>query len=140
MARIFTYKGKTIEELNAMSLDELIKIFPSRVRRKLKRGMDEQSRKLLIKIRKTLADPSKKTKLIKTHCRDMIILPEMVGAKIGVHKGGVHKNNDEFVVFDITPEMVGHYLGEFALTRKQVKHGAAGIGATRSSKFTAQRK
>jgi len=139
MARIFTYKGKTIEELKAMSLDELIKILPSRIRRSLKRGLDEQNRKLLLKIRKTLASGDN-NKEIKTHCRDMPILPEMVGAKIKVHKGGVHKNNDDFVRVEITPEMIGHYLGEFALTRKPVKHSAAGIGATRSSKFTAQRK
>ncbi|MFN3527684.1 MAG: 30S ribosomal protein S19 [Candidatus Altarchaeaceae archaeon] len=140
MARIFTYKGKTIDELKALSIDELIKIFPARIRRTLKRGLNEENRKLLLKIRKTLANPTTRNKVIRTHCRDMVILPEMVSAKIGVHKGGVIKNGDAFTIINITPEMIGHYLGEFALTRKPVKHSAAGIGATRSSKFTAQRK
>lgn len=140
MARVFTYKGKTIDELKALSIDELIKIFPARIRRTLKRGLNEENRKLLLKIRKTLANPATRNKVIRTHCRDMVILPEMVGAKIGVHKGGVIKNGDAFTVITITPEMIGHYLGEFALTRKPVKHSAAGIGATRSSKFAAQRK
>lgn len=139
MARIFTYKGKTIEELKAMSLDELIKILPSRIRRTLTRGLNDQNRKLLLKIRK-MQSKGNLNKVIRTHCRDMPILPEMVETKIGIHKGGVYKNNDAFVVVTITPEMIGHYLGEFALTRKPTKHSAAGIGATRSSKFTAQRK
>ncbi len=138
MARVFTYKGKTIDELKALSIDELAKIMPSRIRRVLNRGLDEPRRKLLLKIRKTLA--TNKDKVIKTHCRDMPILPEMVGAKIAVHRGGKDSSNPAFVTVEITPEMIGHYLGEFAMTRKPVKHSAAGIGATRGSKFTAQRK
>jgi len=133
MARIFTYKGKTIEELKAMSMDELVKILPSRIRRTLNRGLNEQNRKLLIKVKKTREKGLKK--IIKTHCRDMPILPEMVGLTFGVHKGGVHKNNDDFMTIEIKPEMIGHFIGEFAMTRKEVKHSAPGIGATRSSMF-----
>jgi small subunit ribosomal protein S19 len=59
----------------------------------------------------------------------MIVLPEMVGMKIAIHSG------KEFMPIDILPEMMGHYFGEFVLTRKKVSHGAAGIGATKSSKF-----
>jgi small subunit ribosomal protein S19 len=66
---------------------------------------------------------------IKTHVRDMIILPEMVGIKIGVHNG------KEFVTVEIKPEMIGHYLGEFAITNKPVRHGTPGIGASRSSMY-----
>lgn len=135
MARVFTYKGKSIEELKAMSMDELVKILPSRIRRTLNRGLNEENRKLLMKIKKARENQSKK--IIKTHCRDMPILPEMVGMTFGVHKGGVHKNGDDFVIFEVKPEMIGHYMGEFALTRKEVKHSAPGIGATRSSMFVA---
>jgi len=116
----FTYKGKTLEELKKMSIDELAEILPARQRRSLKRGFTEYQKKLLKKIRKG-------EKNIKTHCRDMIILPEMVGLTIKVHNG------KEFVDVKIVPEMIGHYLGEFALTRKKVEHSAPGIGATRSS-------
>jgi len=42
-------------------------------------------------------------------------------------------NGKEFVPIDITIDMLGHRLGEFSVTRQKVKHGAAGIGATRSS-------
>lgn len=133
MARVFTYKGKNIEELKALSMDELVKILPSRIRRTLNRGLNEENRKLLIKIKKARENQSKKT--IKTHCRDMPVLPEMVGMTFGVHKGGVHKNVDDFTTFEVKPEMVGHFMGEFALTRRETKHSAPGIGATRSSMF-----
>ncbi len=125
MARVFTYRGYTLEELQKMSLEEFAKIVKARIRRKLFRGFTEAEKKLLQRIRKYRG----KNKFIKTHCRDMVILPEMVGLTIGVHNG------KEFVPVKITPEMIGHRLGEFALTRKQVKHSAPGIGATRSSKF-----
>jgi small subunit ribosomal protein S19 len=66
---------------------------------------------------------------IRTHLRDMIVLPEMVGMKISIHSG------KDFAPVEISSEMLGHYFGEFVMTRKKVSHGAAGIGSTRSSKF-----
>ena len=68
-----------------------------------------------------------KGKQIKTHQRELVIVPRMVGLRINVHNG------KEFFPIDITIEMLGHRLGEFSVTRSKVKHGAAGIGATRSS-------
>jgi len=116
----FTYKGKTLAELQSMNIDEFMKIVPSRARRKLKRGFSEQEKKLLQKIRKG-------KKNIETHCRDMIIIPEMIGHTIKVHSG------KEFVPVMVQPEMLGHALGEFVMTRKKVSHSAPGIGATKSS-------
>lgn len=115
-----TFKGKTAEELKKMSLGELSQLLNSRQRRTIKRGFTEQQKILLKKIRAN-------EKNIKTHCRDMIILPEMIGNTIKVHQG------KEFLPINIEPDMVGHYLGEFLLTRKRVAHSAPGIGATRSS-------
>lgn len=115
-----TIKGKTLEELKKMSANELAQILTSRQRRTIKRGMTEQQKILLKKMRAN-------EKNIETHCRDMVILPEMVGVTIRVHQG------KEFVPVAIEPEMIGHYLGEFVLTRKKVAHSAPGIGATRSS-------
>ena len=89
--------------------------------------MDEQHKKLLKKIEK--ANPEKD--VVKTHLRDMVIVPSMVGKKIAIYNG------KEFIYVTIRPEMIGHRLGEFAPTRKPVKHSAAGIGATRSTKFLA---
>lgn len=123
MAREYLYKGYTVDELKQMPMDELASLFPSRQRRSIKRGWTEDQDKLLKQLRE---NPDK---VVRTHCRDMLILPEMVERKIAVYNG------KEFVYITILPEMIGHYLGEYALTRKGVKHSAAGIGATRSTKF-----
>ena len=120
MKKDFTFKGKTVDELKKMTLNELAQILPSRQRRKLKRGFTEQQKILLKKLRAN-------EKNIETQCRDMIILPEMIGKIIKVHRG------KEFIPVPIEQDMIGHYLGEFALTRKRVAHSAPGIGATRSS-------
>lgn len=128
MARkIFKYRGNTLEELKAMSMDELVKLLPSRVRRSLLRGFTEPQKNLITNIRKI--SEKDKQKPIRTHCRDMPILPEMVDLTFAVYNG------KEFVHLEIQPEMIGHYLGEFALTRGVVTHGAPGVGATRSSLF-----
>ena len=103
-----------------MSLGELAQVFTARQRRTIKRGFTDQQKILLDKLRSN-------EKNIETHCRNMIILPEMVGATIKVHQG------KEFIPVAIEPDMIGHYLGEFVLTRKRVAHSAPGIGATRSS-------
>jgi small subunit ribosomal protein S19 len=122
MVKIFTYKGKTLEELQKMSLEEFAKLLPARQRRTLLRGLTEKQKKFLEKLRKS-------EKRVRTHLRDMVIIPEMVGKKVLVHNG------KEWILVDIKPEMLGHYLGEFALTRKRVVHSAPGVGATRSTKF-----
>jgi small subunit ribosomal protein S19 len=119
----FMFYGKTMEELEKMSLEEFSKLLPARNRRALKRGFTTDQKKLLECIRK---NPKA---FHRTKCRDMVIIPEMLGVKIGVHNG------KEYVPIEIKPEMLGHRLGEFVLTRKQVKHSAPGFGATKSSKF-----
>jgi small subunit ribosomal protein S19 len=118
--KTFTYRGKTIEELKELGLNEFAELLPSRQRRLVKRGFTKAQKIFLEKVNGGVKD-------IKTHCRSMIILPAMVGKTIRVHNG------KEFVALEIKDEMIGHYLGEFALTRKRVTHGAAGVGATRSS-------
>ncbi len=123
MAKKFKLKGKTIEELQKMGLDDFFKLLPARLRRSYKRGWTEEQDKFLKQMR------NNGKKVVRTHCRDMVVLPEMVGKKVAVYNG------KEFTYLDIVPEMVGHYLGEYSLTRKMVKHSAAGIGATRSTKF-----
>ena len=116
----FTYRGKSLEELQEMSQDELAPLMDSRARRKLERGLRENEEKLLEK----LEDKDR----VQTHLRGMIVLPEMVGKTIEIYNG------QGFEEVDIEEEMIGHYLGEFAKTRKEVSHSAPGLGATRSSK------
>ncbi len=127
---VFTYKGYTIEELQKMSIEELAKIVPARIRRtllrRLKYGWPKQWEELIKKC--LLAKQGKYKGKIKTHARDMIILPFMVGLTIYVHNG------KEYVPVQIKPEMVFHRLGEFAYTTKRVQHGAPGVGASKSTK------
>jgi small subunit ribosomal protein S19 len=121
MVRKFSYKGKSLEELREMPLKEFIELLPSTQRRFMKR-LDDKHKQLIEKI--------KQNDEIKTHLRDMVILPEMVGKLIRIHNG------KEFVAVEIKPAMIGHRFGEFSETRRRVKHSAPGIGATRSSVFT----
>lgn len=127
MPKEFRYRGRSMEELNAMSTEALLELLPSRARRSLNRGVSEEKRKLLEDAR-----AKKEGKLegeIKTHARDMVVLPTMVGLTIAVHNGR------EFVPLEIKPEMVGRYLGEYVITNKKVVHGTPGIGASRSSLY-----
>lgn len=120
----FKIRGKRVEELVGVDPEEYMDILPARARRTFKRGLTEDQMKLWQKIR-----ASDGNKVVRTHQRGMIILPDFVGKKVAVHNG------KDFVQLSIAPEMVGHYLGEFALTRRFIKHGGPGVGATRSSKF-----
>jgi small subunit ribosomal protein S19 len=130
MPKEFSYRGHSLQSIEGMSMDEFINLLPSRQRRSLQRGLTPEQRILLEKLRvaKEQQKQGKEVNL-KTHVRDLIILPEMVGAKVQVHNG------KEFVAIDIKPDMIGHYLGEFAITNKPVRHGTPGIGASRSSMY-----
>jgi small subunit ribosomal protein S19 len=126
----FHFRGFTLEDLKKMNMDEFIQLLPARARRSLRRGLPPRQKKLLERLRRAYrAKKRGKDLLTRTHVRDMIIFPEMVGLKIGVYNGR------SFEIVEIMPEMIGHYLGEFSLTRKRVQHGSPGIGATRSSKY-----
>ncbi|AOV94365.1 30S ribosomal protein S19 [Nanohaloarchaea archaeon SG9] len=120
MSDDFTFRGKTLDELQEMSRDEFADLLNSRGRRKLNRGLRESEKKLLEKI--------KEKDTVQTHLRSMIVLPEMVGTTIEIYNG------QGFESVEIDEEMIGHYFGEFAKTRKEVSHSAPGLGATRSSK------
>ncbi len=122
----FTYRGYTLDELKKMSLEEFAELLPARQRRSLRRGFTQVQKKLLQKVEKALEGKNVK---LRTHARDMIILPKMVGLTFQVHNG------KEWVRVEVKPEMIGHYLGEFAPTRKRVRHGSPGVGATRSSMY-----
>ncbi|MBC2699240.1 MAG: 30S ribosomal protein S19 [ANME-2 cluster archaeon] len=118
----FTYRGKTIQDLKSLSLEEFAELLPARQRRTINRGLGDEHKKILNKIND--GDTT-----IKTHLRDMIILPGMVGLNLEIHNG------KSFEKVEVIPEMLGHYFGEYSFTRKRVSHGSAGVGATKSSKF-----
>ncbi len=120
MPKEFMFRGKKLDEIKTMDIQQFMQLLPARSRRSLKRGLTEQEKILLKNLRAGEKDP-------KTQCRDMIVLPEMLGRLIRIHNG------KEYVPVAIEPDMLGHRLGEFAQTRKKVSHSAPGIGATRSS-------
>ncbi|QSG15395.1 30S ribosomal protein S19 [Halapricum desulfuricans] len=124
----FTYRGYTLDELQDMDLEEVAELLPARVRRSINRGLSYEKQQLLEEAREAEEEQTANNP-IRTHLRDMPIVPEMVGLTFAVHNG------QSFERVKIEPEMLGHYLGEFQLTRTSVEHGQAGIGATRSSKF-----
>jgi len=121
MAQDFKYRGKELEELKEMDLQEFAELLPSSKRRAIKRKLTEDQKKLLDK----LEDSDQ----AKTHARDMIIVPAMVGKTVSVYNG------QEFIDVEIEERMLGHYLGEFTRNRQKVEHSAPGLGATRSSKY-----
>jgi len=123
MPKNFKYRGRTVEELKAMSMDEFIALLPSRMRRSLRRGLSNEQCIILERLRQNDEKP------IKTHSRDMVVLPEMIGKSLLVHSG------NEFVEVRVNEKMVGHYLGEYVITNKPVRHGKPGIGASRSSMY-----
>ncbi len=127
MVKQFEYRGVPLEELQGMSLEKLFLLFSSRQRRSLTRGITDGKRKLIEEIK--LAKAGKLKNPIKTHLRDLIILPYMVGVTVNTFAG------KDFVPVTIIPEMIGHYLGEYVMTNKRVSHGAPGVGASRSSLY-----
>ena len=122
--REFTLRGLTLPRLQELSIDELAKLLPSRARRRIRRGVTEEVRRFLEHMQSAPAD-----RPVRTHCRDALVLPAHVGRRVAVHTG------KEFKEIEVRPEMIGHYYGEFALTRRFEKHSGPGVGATRSSKF-----
>ncbi|RXH70695.1 hypothetical protein DVH24_013441 [Malus domestica] len=127
----FSFRGVDLDALLDMSTDELVKLFPARARRRFQRGLKRKPMALIKKLRKAKreAPPGEKPEPVRTHLRNMIIVPEMIGSIIGVYNGKT------FNQVEIKPEMISHYLAEFSISYKPVKHGRPGIGATHSSRF-----
>ncbi|WP_411027193.1 30S ribosomal protein S19, partial [Salmonella sp. s54925] len=129
--RKFTYRGVDLDQLLDLGSDNLMELVHARARRRFSRGLKRKPLALIKKLRKAKkeAPPMEKPEVVKTHLRNMIVVPEMIGSVIGVYNGKT------FNQIEVKPEMIGHYLGEFSITYKPVKHGRPGIGATHSSRF-----
>ncbi|KAF3637573.1 40S ribosomal protein S15 [Capsicum annuum] len=127
----FSYRGVDLDALLDMSTDELVKLFPARPRRRFQRGLKRKPMALIKKLRKAKreAPPGEKPEVVRTHLRNMVIVPEMIGSVIGIYNGKT------FNQIEVKPEMISHYLAEFSISYKPVKHGRPGIGATHSSRF-----
>ncbi|CAO3623733.1 unnamed protein product [Cunninghamella blakesleeana] len=129
--RKFSYRGVDLDQLLDLSSEQFMELVHARARRRFQRGLKRKPMGLIKKLRKakTEAGENEKPSTVKTHLRNMIIVPEMIGSVVGVYNGKT------FNQVEIKPEMVGHYLGEFSISYKPVRHGRPGIGATHSSRF-----
>lgn len=129
--RKFSYRGIELDNLLDLTSDQLRDVVHARARRRINRGLNRRPMGLIKKLRKAKqsAKPNEKPDTVKTHLRNMIVVPEMIGSVVGIYSG------KEFNQVEIKPEMVGHYLAEFSISYKPVKHGRPGIGATNSSRF-----
>ncbi|KIO25830.1 hypothetical protein M407DRAFT_206425 [Tulasnella calospora MUT 4182] len=149
--RSFYYRGIELDKLLDLPNEEFVELVTCRARRRFQRGLKRKPMGLIRKLRKAKkeAPPNEKPRMVKTHLRDMIVVPEMIGSVIGIYNGKVRCDRDHtlsscrltgpllqvFNSVEIKPEMVGHYIGEFSITYKPVRHGRPGIGATHSSRF-----
>ena len=124
----FKFKGKSMEELQALDTREFAKFVGSRERRTILRQFREIE-DFVSRANRKLG----KNKTIKTHQRDLVVVPKMLGMKIQIYNG------KEFVAMEVTGEMFGHKFGEFAPTRGRIKHGSAGVGATKGSRSQAKK-
>ncbi|RXW23998.1 hypothetical protein EST38_g1873 [Candolleomyces aberdarensis] len=124
--RTFSYRGIELDKLLDMSNEDFVELVHARARRRFQRGLKRRPMGLIKKLRKAKkeAPPNEKPAVVKTHLRDMIIVPEMIGSVVGIYNGKV------FNSVEIKPEMTGHYLAEFSCSYRPVKHGRPGIGAT----------
>ncbi|KAG9321098.1 hypothetical protein KVV02_007623 [Mortierella alpina] len=129
--RKFSYRGIDLDKLLDLSSEQLMDLVNARPRRRFQRGLKRKPMGLIKKLRQAKKDAPamEKPAVVKTHLRNMIVVPEMIGSIVGVYNGKT------FNQVEIKPEMIGHYLGEFSITYKPVKHGRPGIGATHSSRF-----
>ena len=129
--RKFTYRGIDLDTLLDLSNEELMQKVCARARRRFTRGLKRKPMALIKRLRKAKKEtaPMEKPAMVKTHLRNMIIVPEMIGSVVGVYNGKT------FTQVEIKPEMIGHYLAEFSISYKPVAHGRPGIGSTNSSRF-----
>ena len=124
----FTFRGKSIEELKDLDIRESAKYLKSSSKRAVLRQFHE-----IEKFINRAKEKIRKNKPVKTHQRDLVVVPRMIGMKIYVYNGKT------FMPVEVIGEMLGHRLGEFAPTRAKIKHGSAGVGATKGTKFKSKK-
>merc|ERR1712115_76631 len=120
--RKYSYRGIDIEKLLDYSNQDLMEMFRARQRRKFSRGIKRKPIALLKKLRKAKRETAygEKPEAVKTHLRNMVIMPEMIGSVVAVYNG------KQFINVEIKPEMIGYYLAEFSITYKPSRHGRTG--------------
>ncbi len=124
----FTYRGKTLEELKQLDVREFAEHLCSRQRRAVLR----QFQSIEQFVNRAL-EKNSKGKKIRTHNREMIVVPQLIGLQIQIYNGKT------FMPVEVIGEMLGHRFGELAPSRARINHGKAGVGATKGSKFKSKK-
>ncbi|ETO03324.1 40S ribosomal protein S15 [Reticulomyxa filosa] len=130
--RKYYYRGIEVEKLLDLGTREFKELVHARARRRFRRGLSDKHKSFIRRLRKakkSVQGTIKKPKIIKTHLRNMIVVPEMVASQIGVYNG------KGYIHVEVKPDMIGYYLAEFSITYKPVGHGRPGLGSTGSAKF-----
>lgn len=129
------YRGVEIDKLLEMNTENIVALFKSGQRRRFAHGIHPKYDRLIKKLKTAVKNTphGEKPKAVKTHLRNAIIMPEMVGSIAEVYSGKY------WTPVEIKADMVGQYLGEYSMTYKPIKHGKVGHGATRGSKFVSLR-
>ena len=130
MPKLDKYRGKEKDALSQLSSEDFLPMLTSRARRALKRAMSNKSmavRKFMKKVSATKA--KNPAKVIKTHVREAVIVPEWLGLTFAVHNG------KEWKSVLVSVDKLGYRLGDFSHTTGRVLHSGPGVGATRGSKF-----
>merc|ERR1712107_870273 len=123
----YSYRGVDLDKLLDLSNQDLMDLFRARQRRKFSRGIKRQPITLLKKLRKAKRETAygEKPEPVKTHLRNMVIVPEMIGSVVAVYQG------KQFINVEVKPGMIGHYLADFSITYKPVRHGGCRKGGTK---------
>lgn len=121
----YTYQGIELDNLKKMPLSDLKKHLPSALRRHINRGFSQEEYDLITHCSQDHADEA----IITTKCRNMMVLPVMIGKIIGIHNG------NQFVEVEIKPDMISRRFKDLVPTKSSKAHGRPGVGATSSSKF-----
>ncbi len=130
--RKFTYRGVALSDLIKMPVAKFVELLPSNMRRRFRRGITQREATLLKRCaaaKKGAIDTQEKPRVVNTHSRTMIVLPQMVGNTIGVYNG------KSFIQVEVKAEMIGYILKDFSDSKSASLHGKPGAGATASSKF-----
>ena len=129
------YRGIELDQLLEMNINQVVSMMNAKARRRFRRGISSKYERLIKKLNVAKKETvlGEKPMGVKTHLRNCIITPEMCGSTVLCY-GGKYWNPVE-----VKADMIGHYVGEYSMTYKPIRHGKVGVGATRSSKFTSLR-
>ncbi|GMF32197.1 unnamed protein product [Phytophthora fragariaefolia] len=119
--RKFSYRGVDLDKLLDLNHEELLDLVNARARRRFSRGLKRKPMALIKRLRKAkaAAKPMERPEGIKTHLRNMIIVPEMIGSVVGVYNGKEFNGIEIKVCLQNCSRLSG---GARLMTRRAARH------------------